>query len=233
MRVLSFRTSVAVVSTVGLTLILGCSSGLRKIDTRLDSQAQGSVQGGGVIGLKDGLAIIQQESTAEDELRVQQWQNWNFETKLNDEYYWLKRCQQERADPRLGGNGKITEIPELARIHLPTEVHEEFGINQQGDLKVVKREDYLKRLETERKALLTLSSTLATVTKFREQCDVELGFQRVKFGLPAKRYQGKTTFTPDGRIKEVIQENENSLDDAFRISGGSGGMKQGEPKKQD
>jgi bifunctional DNA-binding transcriptional regulator/antitoxin component of YhaV-PrlF toxin-antitoxin module len=209
-----------VISGVFVVLLLaGCSSSLKRIDTSLDSKSQGSVQGGGVIGIKEGQAIIQQESTPEDELRLQQWNNWNLEAKVNDEYYWLKRCQEERADPRLGGDGKITEIPELARIQLPTEVREEFGINGDGELKLVKREDYLKRLESERKAYLSFSSTLGLVKKYRERCEQELGVQRVNHGLPARRYQGKTTFTPDGRIKEVLQENENSLDDAFRIAG--------------
>lgn len=203
---------------VFMVTVTACSSSPTKIDTEIESKGSSQF---GVIGLKDGKAIIQEESHADQELRWQQWRNYESERNLNDEYYWMKRCRVELADPRLGGNGQVADIPEIADVKSPTQVREEFGITDTGQLKLVKREDYLERLKSERKYEETLTGMIKTIHKSRETCEREMGYARVKSGLPATRYQGRSTYTDEGSIKATLQEHENSLDDAFRIRDGS------------
>ena len=126
---------------VSLFSLFSCSSNrVKKIDDKLDTNPKGTTQGGGVIGIKDGQVVIQEEASADDELRVQQWKNWDLEVKINEEKHWLHRCQQDVADPRLGGNGKIIESPEISGLQSPSTIKEQIGISDDGDIKFVKRE---------------------------------------------------------------------------------------------
>ena len=207
------KTLKLVIVGVG-TILSACSSTPKAVDNQID--VKGSTQNG-VIGLKDGKAIIQEESLADQELRRQQWTNYELERALVDEHYWLKRCRTEIADPRLGGNGELKEIPEIDNMKSTTEVREEFGVVNNGDLKFVKREDYLERIGNERKYEQSLRQLLKLVLKSKADCERQMGYARLKIGLPSARYSGKYTYTEMGAIGETIQENENNLDDAFRI----------------
>ena len=201
------------VGVLGL-FVAGCSSSVKKIDTEMD--VKGTTQNGSV-GVKDGQAVIQQEVMADQELRSQQWRNYELERNLLDEHVWLKRCRTEVADPRLGGNGILADIPDIDQMKSSTQVREDFGITESGQLKFVKREDYMARLKSERSYEDSVKAMLRTVQKSRTSCEREMGYSRVKYGLPATRYQGRMTYTQGGNIDKVLQENENSLDDAFRI----------------
>ena len=128
----------------------------------------------------------------------------------------LKWCRKDLADPRLGGSGEITQLPEIDDMKTPTEVKEDFGI--EGDaLKIVKRESYLKRLKSERKLEKTLREMAKTIKKSRENCEMRMAGARVKAGLPAQRFEGNVTISPDGKVEKIIYAQEKSLDDAFRI----------------
>ena len=58
---------------------------------------------------------------------------------------------------------------------------------------------------------------LKTVRSQKDDCERRMGQARVKVGLPAKRYQGVTTLTPEGNVEKVVQPHEANLDDAFKI----------------
>src|SRR4051812_28879242 len=96
---------------IALLLLTGCAgSQIKNLDTDMD--VKGSTQDG-TLGIRDRTAIIQKETRADDELRAQQWKNYSLQGNVDDEYYWLRRCREEIADSRLGGNGEVTELPEI------------------------------------------------------------------------------------------------------------------------
>ncbi|MFK7824127.1 MAG: hypothetical protein AB8G05_08220 [Oligoflexales bacterium] len=200
--------------SLGAMVACTTSEKVEEIDTSLDKK--GSV-GNSHLGLNDdGVAILQTETTASDELRSQIWLNNDLETAVNHEYYMLKWCRKDLADPRLGGSGEISQLPEIDDMKTPGQVKEDFGI--EGDaLKIVKRESYLKRLKSERKLEKTLRQMIKTVKKSRENCEMRMAGARVKAGLPAARFEGNVSISPEGKVEKVIYAQEKSLDDAFRI----------------
>ena len=203
-------------AVLSLGAMVACTTAekVEEIDTSLDKK--GSV-GSSDLGLNDdGVAILQTETSADDELRGQIWLNNDLETAVNHEYYMLKWCRKDLADPRLGGSGEVTQLPEIDEMKTPSEVKEDFGI--EGDaLKIVKRESYLKRLKSERKLEKTLRQMIKTIKKSRENCEMRMAGARVKAGLPAARFEGNVTISPDGKVEKIIYAQEKSLDDAFRI----------------
>lgn len=200
-----------------LALISGCSSQqVKKIDTEVDA-IKGNTSSG-LLALKDGKAIIQKETNADDELRVQQFHNNDLENEVNDHYYELKRCRKELSDSRLGGNGQVTPLPEIDNMKTPDAIKEEFGLNKDnGNLVFVKREEFLQKLNNERNYETSLKAMLKVLKPMRDKCELEEGQARVKAGLPAGRYQGVIEISKEGNISKVIQKHENSLDDAFEI----------------
>lgn len=195
--------------------LIGCSSSqIKTLDTELEVKGQTQE---GTLGIKDKVAIIQKETSADDELRFQQWQNNAAENDLNDEYFNLKRCRDELSDSRLGGNGQVTELPEIDKMKTPDEIKEEFGLTEKGTLSFVRKQDFLKKLDQERAYGKSLALMKVTVRHNREVCERAMGQARVKAGLPATRFQGRASITPDGNIGKVFQRNENTLDDAFSI----------------
>ncbi len=205
--------------------VQGCSTGkeVKKIDTTIDAKGQNQE---GVIGLKDGVAVIQKNVSAEDELRQQQWKNYEEERTLANEHYWLKRCREELSDPRLGGNGVVTELPEIDNMKKPDDVKEAFGLDESGQLKFVKEQDFRDKIQNERAYGDNLKSMTKTVKKYKETCEREMRTARVKAGLPMNRFEGKFKYDSKGRIIQTVHENENSLDDAFRINAQSKEVKE-------
>ena len=120
------------------------------------------------------------------------------------------------ADPRLGGNGQVAEIPDVDQMKRTEDLKEQIGITENGQLKVVKREFYQDRLQVERQYEQTMQDMFRMVNKYNQTCQREMGFARVKNGLPAERYQPVGHFDSDG--KWVLErKGEQSLDDAFQI----------------
>lgn len=187
---------------------------VKEIDSSLE--IKGSVAGSSLGLNKNNEAILQSSTDADDELRGQVWENHDRENTLKFEYHMLKWCRQDIADTRLGGSGEVANMPEIDQMKTAIELKEEFGI-ENGELKVVKKEHYVDRLKAERKYAHALKDMIRKVKKSRETCEITMGQMRIKAGLPAKRYQGNITIDTEGKISKVIQANENSLDDAFRI----------------
>jgi len=197
-----------------LILTAGCSSSLKKLDAGIESKGSTT---DATIGIKDNKVVIQRETSAQDELRSTQWWNNKYEDDLKHEYFMLKWCREDVADPRLSGSGEVTPLPEIDNMKQASDVKEEFGLTEKGNLSFVTQEDFLKRIQIERNYQTTLMKMVKTVTTQREDCERKMGQARTKIGLPANRYQGQSTITPEGTIGKVIRLHENSLDDAFKI----------------
>ena len=188
---------------------------VEEIDTDLESKGQVGLSKVGVND--DGQAIIQTETAADDELRIQQWKNKQLEDDLNDHHFQLKRCREDSADPRLGGSGELTEIPDVDGMKSAKEIKEDIGIDKNdGSLKVVKKELYTKRLASERKFETSLNGMLKTMKTYREACERKMRQARVKAGLPGERYKPQGYVSSSGAWVES-RKGENSLDDAFEI----------------
>ena len=212
------RRSMIILGSLVLALS-GCSSNkyeVKQVDTKMDVQGHFD---GKSIGLDDkNQAIIQQETSAESELKQQQLKNYDTERKLNYNYAQLTQCRQELADPRLGGNGQMTEIPEIDQMKGTGQIKEDVGLTEQGQLEVVKKEYYIDRLQRERRYGDTMKDMLRLIDKYNHTCQQEMGVARVKVGLPSERYQAVGHFDPDGNWV-LERKAEKTLDDAFEIRG--------------
>lgn len=206
-----------VLALAALFAFQACTSNdheVRDVETLIEKKGR---VGDKDIGInKDGEAIIQEKVEADDELRRQQWTNNVLTEKFETEHFELRRCRTEISDPRLGGDGNVREIPEIDNMASTDGVKEEFGADEQGDLKVVRREYYLERLNQERKVERKLRDMLKTVSKYREDCGRKLSHARVRSGLPANRYTAKGYYSGDGTWVET-RKAELTLDDAFEI----------------
>ena len=195
-----------------LVVLTGCSSTphqVKEVDTQLEAvQSLGSAQ----IGVNNkNQAVIQTETSASMELKLQQWKNNDLEQEIAYNRGQLTRCRTEKADPRLGGDGNVIGLPEDA----PSGVNrkgEEFGMNQ-GSLKVVSKEFYVERLAAERAKETSLTQEASILRKSLDVCERELGYIRVKHGLPSKRIPGKGHFENGAYVHD--RDPEGSLDDAF------------------
>lgn len=199
-----------------LETTIGCSGNknvVKDVDDKMEVYGQND---GAQIGLDTKKQIIiQKETSAEAELKVQQLNNYDTERRLFDRRAELLQCRQEIADPRLQGNGEVREIPEVDNMKGLPEVREEIGMTSQG-LNVVKREMFLERLDVERRYEKTMLEMISTLKRFSGACQNELRAARVKAGLPATRYSGTGHF--DGQGNWVVERHaELTLDDAFHI----------------
>lgn len=202
------------VMTILLLGMVGCASNkIKQLDTEIDVKGQTS---NGVVGLQDNYAVIQEKRSADEELRIQQWRNYQVENELNHEYYMTEWCYNDLADPRLGGKGEVAEAPDMSKLKNAPEIKEELGLEGEK-LVVVKTYSFPEKLKVERDYELAMNAMLKEVKKTRASCERKMGVARLKAGLPAKRNQGKITVTPTGQVKEVLKEHEQNLDDAFRI----------------
>jgi hypothetical protein len=183
---------------------------IEKVDTRAAYQGES-------IGMNDNKEVIIQKQTGADvELRNLGWQSYDLERKIQSDHELLTRCREELADPRLGGSGSITDIPEIDTLKPPSQVKDELGIAANGQLKVVKKEMYLERLNAEREYVETLRQQQKVIAKHKTNCERQMKITRVKFGLPAERYTSKGHFKNGSFVQ--TRRAENSLDDAFSIA---------------
>lgn len=208
MRLLVFTVLAAAMA------LTGCSSNkVKNTNTELTKDSQ---YRDGRIGIdKDDRVIIQEEQRLENELRKIAWDNYGKLQDIESRHNLLHRCRADIADPRLGGSGEMVEIPELDTLNSVEQWREEIAINQDGQLRVVKREDYKQRLENERKYNDQLRSQLKIVRKHLRKCERQMGHARVRAGLPAQRYKAKGRY--QNGIYKMEREAEQTLDDAFRI----------------
>lgn len=202
---------------LSLFALIGCASGdkVKQLDTEID--VKGTTQHG-VVGLQDDVAVIQEKRMADDELRIQQWKNFQLENDLNHEYHMANWCYEDLSDPRLGGNGEMSQAPEVTSMKDSVKIKEELGLEGEK-LVVVKTYSFKDQLNVERQYEKSLTEMTKHVKKTRSECERKMAVARLKVGLPAKRYQGKVKISPQGTVDEVVKEHEQNLDDAFRIQG--------------
>ena len=202
------------VMTILVLGMVGCASNkIKQLDTEIDVKGQTST---GVVGLQDNQAVIQEKHSADEELRLQQWKNYQVENDLNHEYYMTEWCYNDLADPRLGGQGEVAEAPDMSKLKSAPQIKEELGLEGEK-LVVVKTYSFAEKLKVERDYEVAMNNMLKEVKKTRASCERKMGAARIKAGLPAKRQEGKITVTPTGQVKAVIKEHEQNLDDAFRM----------------
>jgi hypothetical protein len=171
---------------------------------------------GATIGVAENRdVVIRKESTAESELRKLAAQAYELEIQLTSEYTLLDRCREELADPRLGGTGKVIEIPEIDALRPLGEVKEEFGITSEGKLSFVRKELFGDHIVGERKYIAALKDQSKIVSKLKKNCEREMRVARVKAGLPGERYTGKGHYK-NGKYIQTRRAEQN-LDDAFAI----------------
>jgi hypothetical protein len=201
-----------------LVFAVGCASSavkVEKVETAMESKAQSF---GETIGIdKQGQAIIQKEDPVENELREQRWKNADLENILRSSYENLGQCQENVADSRLGGNGEVPELPEVDAAADVSKIKETIGLNEQGNLVVVKKELLNDRIARERKYEQSLKHSVKIVQKHEKVCERKLANARVKSGLPAKKYMSEGHYASDGSWVQ-IRAAEHNLDDAFRFA---------------
>jgi len=211
MRLFQFAFVGALLAAVGCT---GSKHEMKEIETTIDQK--GEVDGTKLGLNKDGEAVLKAEQSAADELRIQQLANSRLRDYMDRDYFELKRCNRDLSDPRLGGKGELTEMPDLSNLQSPADEIEEIGKTESGDLKVVRTQFYLDRLTAERKYEQSIRKTHKVVKAQLEQCNYTLGVARNKMGLPSERYTAQGYFTADGTWVET-QKGEQSLNDALEI----------------
>ena len=201
---------------LSILLVTACAGNKYKVkEVETEVQTQGTYQGA-KIGLNENKeAVVQTETAADVELRQIAWKNYDLEQKIAAEHGLLTRCREEVADPRLGGSGQVTEIPDVDNMKTPANVKEELGITKGGNLSVIKKEMLVDRLESEKKYYDALSTAARTIEKHKSNCEREMGYNRVKHGLPAKRFQAVGSYVNGAYVQQ--RGPEHNLDDAFRI----------------
>ena len=200
-----------------MVLLQGCVTAnpnkVVTIDTSI--QAKGQV-GNQTVGLNNNQEIImQEEQNAADELRVQQAVNYKFQEELSQEAFMLQKCRTDVADPRLGGSGVLPPEFQTDGIKIAEDIKESVGLNDDGELKVVRKTYFIDKLKIERLFEKSLVKMTRTLSRQRAECEYAMGIARRNAGLSSTRYQGQGYYS--GGVFIQTHQNENSLDDAFAI----------------
>lgn len=216
---------------IGLLALVGCASSdkVKQLDTEID--VKGTTYNG-VVGLQDDVAVIQEKRAADQELRLQQWKNFQLENDLNHEYHMTQWCYEDLADPRLGGNGEVSDAPEVTSMKDAVKIKEELGLEGEA-LVVVRTYSFKDQLAVERKYEKSLTDMTKQVKKTRASCERKMGVARMKAGLPSKRYQGEVKISPQGNVESVVKPHEKNLDSAFEIKSQTSGESRNPAQSED
>jgi hypothetical protein len=201
----------------GLILLTSCASNSESVKTvNTDLKVKGHV-GSAKLGLdSENVAILQEEKQAQDELNIQEAVNMRLRDEVNHYHGELKECLSNLADKRLGGNGKIPELPDIDNLQPETDTTEEFGQTEDGSLKVVRKSSFIQKLKNARAYDKSLRAMTKVLTKQNDQCQMNLEIARNKAGLPGKKAQAQGYFNEKGKWVET-KKGESNLNDAFEI----------------
>lgn len=206
-----------ILATLLVTLSVSCATNpdiVKPVETKLD--VKGNV-GDGKLGINDkNEAIIQEEKQAQDELVIQDAVNMRLKDEAGHHQGELKECLTYLADKRLGGNGKIPEIPDVDSLKTDEDSTEEFGQTDDGSLKMVKKTSFMGRLKNARSYEKSLRSITKVLEKQNEQCQMNLELARNKVGLPSKKAQAEGYFNSNGKWVQT-KKGESGVSDAFEI----------------
>lgn len=137
---------------IGTALILGgCASkkyGDEKISTQLD---MGNNKTSDKFGFdKERNLVLQEKTSATDELMIQTHVNEELRSKLQHEYQQLRRCRVDLADVRLGGSGEMAPMPEIDGIASDKAYNETVGFDEAGELVFVRQEKFEDKMKAEK-----------------------------------------------------------------------------------
>lgn len=216
------RSNIKTVVTVLMFIMLACtmnscstSQNQAKNLEDISIQSKGTVNNQ-IVGIDSKKEIVlQEENQAADELRTQQTSNMQLQETLDNEAYNLKRCRTDMSDPRLGGSSVIPPIQEVDNLKSTAEVREQIGLDDSGDLKVVKKSYFLDQLRLERQYTKSIKSMTRVIKRHKEECEYAMGIARRGAGLPSVRYQGEGYYVGGTFVQN--KTHEGSLDDAFKI----------------
>jgi len=216
------RSNIKIMATVLMFIVLACTMNscattqyrAKNLDD-ISLQAKGTVnnQTVGIDSKKD--VVIQEDNNAADELRVQQNVNMQLQGELDREAFDLKRCRTDMSDPRLGGNSVIPPIQEVDNLKSTAEVREQIGLDEAGDLRVVKKSYFMDQLNLERQYTKSIRSMKRLIVRHKEECEYAMGIARRNVGLSSTRSQGEGYYV--GGTFVPSKPHEGSLDDAFKI----------------
>jgi hypothetical protein len=211
------KTFISIVAAMYLNACASNAYEVKTVETKLN--VKGEVNGQ-KLGINDkNEAIMQEEVRAQDELRIAQVVSEHFEEQLRNEAAELKRCKRDLADPRLGGRGELA--PDTDTDVAPYDaVKEEFGLADDGDLKIVRKSYYVDRLKSARAYSVTIQKMLKLIKRHNEECTLKLGIARNKAGLPSERVMAQGYFNEKGQWVETRQA-EQTVGDAFEIQAGN------------
>ena len=201
-----------------LVAAYGCTTTNKVQDIETKTfQAKGSA-GDGKIGINsDKEVVIRENSAAQDDLAVLDLANTHLRDDVERDLFELKNCEEQLNDPRLGGNGQAASSHDIESLKNDPEIKQQMGLDEEGELRVVKEQSFEARLKTEKKYQATLKRMQKLATEQKESCQRKLTVAREQHGLPGQPYKAAGYFTKDGTWVET-QHGETSLDDAFEIS---------------
>ena len=171
-----------------LVIMSSCASRYeaRDLDDSMKVETKGVVNYGRVVGLNDKKEVVVQETTpASLELRAQEDAALYMVDDINHEDFWLQACRRDLADPRLSGNGELPAQREIDDLKNPAQLRVEMGLDDNGDLVIVKQ-SYLA-LNKATAYTETLRKILGTYKKSRQQCEWKMAIARRNIGLPSGR----------------------------------------------
>ena len=198
--------------------IQGCTTPnqVHELETK-EFKVKGSAADGKIGINEKNQAVILDNSAAQDDLAVLELSNSHMRDEVERELTDLKACEDQLNDPRLGGSGRVTQIPDMEALRANPEIAEDMGIDENGDLRVTREQSFEKKMKAEKKFGVTLKKMTKTVKAQYETCARQLAVAREQHGLPGQRYKAAGYFTSDGTWIET-KHGEQSLDDAFEIS---------------
>jgi hypothetical protein len=203
---------------IGTALVVGgCASkkyGDEKISTQLDTGNEKTSEKFGFD--KDRNLVLQDKTSATDELMIQTHVNEELRSKLQHEYQQLRRCRVDLADVRLGGSGEMAPMPEIDGIAADKAYNETVGFDESGELVFVRQEKFEDRIKAEKAAEKSMRRLQKVITNNKNDCELRMRKARVEKGLPAER--SKAIIRYEGGQAVIVRPAELSLDDAFKFA---------------
>jgi len=203
---------------VGTALFMGgCASkkfGDEKITTQLDTGNEKKSEKFGFD--KDRNLVLQEKTSATDELMVQTHVNEELRSKLQHEYQQLRRCRVDLADVRLGGSGEMAPMPEIDGLATDKNYKETVGFDESGELVFVRQEKFEDKLKAEKTAEKSMRKLQKVISNNKNDCELRMRKARVEKGLPAER--SKAIIRYEGGQTVIVRPAELSLDDAFKFA---------------
>lgn len=156
-------------------LLCGCMTGspnkVQSVETRLEVKGQ---VGDRKLGINEkNEAIIQEEVLAESELNTQKNVSMFFQEKLDSAVYGLKECLLEKSRKKNGGSGNYPAVPTATELKNLSEIREEFGITEDGSLKVIRKSSFIEELKKERLVTERIRKELANIKDLAEKCEFD------------------------------------------------------------